>query len=178
MPRWTPEARLRQAERIRQWSPWSKSTGPRTSEGKNRSKTNAWKGGVHWQERGYAEILRLWERRRKVISSFAGIPVNSTGMTATESRSERMRDSYEVAKRKIGTPIFLSPNLFVSNQDTQGLSEVGLSTSFGENDEMALWRTLARREPYEIPEMSPDDDEMHELSTEALMAMAEGLLGG
>ena len=79
MPRWTPEARLRQAERIRQWSPWSKSTGPRTVEGKNRSKSNAWKGGMRWQARAYAEIIRLWEHNRKVISSFGGNAVNRDG---------------------------------------------------------------------------------------------------
>ena len=79
MPRWTPEARLKQAERIRQWSPWSKSTGPRSVEGKNRAKTNAWKGGERVEARGYAQLLRHWSRTRttmerywKVNSSFGG----------------------------------------------------------------------------------------------------------
>ena len=31
---WTPERRARQAEAIRSWRPWSKSTGPKTSSGK------------------------------------------------------------------------------------------------------------------------------------------------
>lgn len=34
MPRWTEEARLRQSQRIREWQPWEKSTGPATPEGK------------------------------------------------------------------------------------------------------------------------------------------------
>lgn len=34
MPRWTPEARAKQAQKIRQWQPWQKSTGPTTEEGK------------------------------------------------------------------------------------------------------------------------------------------------
>jgi hypothetical protein len=34
MPRWTPEARAKQSQRIRQWSPWQKSTGPTSAEGK------------------------------------------------------------------------------------------------------------------------------------------------
>ena len=103
MPRWTPEARLKQAERIRQWSPWSKSTGPRTLEGKSRSKTNAWKGGVRWQARGYAEIIRLWERStaardhyRKVISSFGGKRERSDAQTVSRrtnrSPSSRLND--------------------------------------------------------------------------------------
>jgi hypothetical protein len=34
MPRWTPEAKAEQSQRIRQWSPWQKSTGPTSAEGK------------------------------------------------------------------------------------------------------------------------------------------------
>ena len=30
---WTPERRARQAELIRTWKPWTRSTGPRTAEG-------------------------------------------------------------------------------------------------------------------------------------------------
>ena len=44
---WTPERRARQAELIRQWQPWAKSTGPRTTEGKAKASKNAYKGG-HW----------------------------------------------------------------------------------------------------------------------------------
>lgn len=32
--RWTPHLRSRQAQAIRVWRPWEKSTGPRTPEGK------------------------------------------------------------------------------------------------------------------------------------------------
>lgn len=41
--RWTPEARARQAERIREWKPWEQSTGPKTDEGKRISRMNALK---------------------------------------------------------------------------------------------------------------------------------------
>lgn len=41
---WTPERRARQAEAIRRWKPWKKSTGPRTPEGKARSSRNADRG--------------------------------------------------------------------------------------------------------------------------------------
>jgi hypothetical protein len=41
---WTPERRVKQAETIRRWQPWSKSTGPRSTEGKARSSRNADKG--------------------------------------------------------------------------------------------------------------------------------------
>lgn len=45
--RWTDEARVKQAERIKTWKPWSKSTGPQTEEGKSVSSMNALKTGVY-----------------------------------------------------------------------------------------------------------------------------------
>lgn len=46
---WTPERRARQAEAIRRWKPWDMSTGPKTAEGKARTKMNAYRGG-QWRE--------------------------------------------------------------------------------------------------------------------------------
>jgi hypothetical protein len=43
---WTPERRARQAEAIRRWRPWDKSTGPRTVDGKAIVSRNAFKGGM------------------------------------------------------------------------------------------------------------------------------------
>ena len=65
MPRWTPETRQKQAEAVRQWLPWTKSTGPRTAKGKARSARNAWKGGqrvtiLHWNR-----LLRQMEATLK-----------------------------------------------------------------------------------------------------------------
>ena len=37
---WTPERRARQAELIRTWKPWTRSTGPRTAEGMATSSMN------------------------------------------------------------------------------------------------------------------------------------------
>ena len=57
----------------------------------------------------------------------------------------------------------------------------GLSTSFGENGEIPPGFTLVRRKPVELPadlDMPPDDPQFDKLSPEALIAMAEGLLGG
>lgn len=42
---WTQERRLRQSEAIKRWKPWEKSTGAKTTEGKEKSKMNAWKHG-------------------------------------------------------------------------------------------------------------------------------------
>lgn len=45
MPRWTPEARAKQATLIAAWQPWRASTGPRTTDGKAKASRNADKGG-------------------------------------------------------------------------------------------------------------------------------------
>jgi hypothetical protein len=44
---WTEDRKARQAELIRTWRPWERSTGPRTVDGKAKASRNAWKGG-HW----------------------------------------------------------------------------------------------------------------------------------
>lgn len=60
---WTPERRAKQAEAIRRWKPWKKSTGPRTPEGKARSSRNA--------DRGVAAMeVRIFEARVQVRSGF------------------------------------------------------------------------------------------------------------
>ena len=38
---WTEERRRKQAEAIKKWKPWEKSTGPRTEAGKARTRLNA-----------------------------------------------------------------------------------------------------------------------------------------
>ena len=42
---WTPEQRQRQSLAIKQWRPWSKSTGPTSPEGKAAVSRNAFTGG-------------------------------------------------------------------------------------------------------------------------------------
>ena len=55
MPRtWTPEQRAKQAELIRNWQPWTKSTGAKTEDGKFISSMNAWKGGKREETRAAA----------------------------------------------------------------------------------------------------------------------------
>ena len=53
---WSVERRKRQAELIRQWQPWTQSTGPKTKAGKQRVSQNALKAGEHCAE------LRLMRR--------------------------------------------------------------------------------------------------------------------
>ena len=54
---WTAERRKRQAELIRQWKPWAKSTGPVTEEGKARVARNLWRGGHRKQLRELAKMV-------------------------------------------------------------------------------------------------------------------------
>lgn len=55
---WTPERRAKQAERIRQWRPWEKSSGPKTEAGKAIASRNADKGGTRAMLRQLSRILR------------------------------------------------------------------------------------------------------------------------
>jgi len=71
MPRWTTEARLKQAERIRALCPWKHATGPRTEEGKARSARNAWKGGVRATVARFNRLLSETAAiTQRVFSSF------------------------------------------------------------------------------------------------------------
>ncbi len=61
---WTPERRAQQAKAIRRWQPWQQSTGPRTVEGKARSKLNGYRGG-HWRElRELSKALNALAKQR------------------------------------------------------------------------------------------------------------------
>lgn len=55
---WTLEQRQQQAERIRAWSPWEQSTGPRSAEGKAKASRNAWQGGSREMLRELSRVLR------------------------------------------------------------------------------------------------------------------------
>ena len=62
---WTPERRARQAELIRNWKPWERSTGPRTPEGKARTSRNADKGDTRGMLRELLRALREQDETRK-----------------------------------------------------------------------------------------------------------------
>ena len=55
---WTPERRARQAELIRAWRPWEKSTGPRTDEGKATAARNGDTCGAWGIERDNLRVLK------------------------------------------------------------------------------------------------------------------------
>jgi hypothetical protein len=60
---WTPERRTRQAELIRRWRPWVKSTGPKTEADKTAVSRNADKGGTWRLLRELSRALQEQSRR-------------------------------------------------------------------------------------------------------------------
>jgi hypothetical protein len=67
---WTLERRRRQAELIRGWKPWDKSTGPKTIEGKSTVASNAWRGGHRQQLRELSKMVNEEIRHsRELVAS-------------------------------------------------------------------------------------------------------------
>ncbi len=64
---WPPERRKRQAEIIRETKPWTKSTGPKTEEGKEKVKMNAYKHG--WRGAKVREFEALLRAQNQFIKS-------------------------------------------------------------------------------------------------------------
>lgn len=60
--RWTSEQKQRQAALIRQWAPWTLSTGPQSVRGKQKASRNAYRGSLRSEMRALAkkvnELLR------------------------------------------------------------------------------------------------------------------------
>ena len=54
---WSPERRQRQSQAIKEWKPWSQSTGPKSAAGKAQVSQNAYKG---------AHRIKLQELKRAI----------------------------------------------------------------------------------------------------------------
>ena len=55
---WTPERGAKQAQKIHDWQPWTRSTGAKTAEGKKRSSQNAFNGAVRPKVRSLKATLK------------------------------------------------------------------------------------------------------------------------
>lgn len=62
---WTAEQRQRQAEAIRRWKPWARSTGPRTLQGKAKVSGNAYSGNEWINLRQAIKALNQALRQQK-----------------------------------------------------------------------------------------------------------------
>ena len=65
---WSLERKQRQAELIKSWRPWEKSTGPRTEKGKQASAQRGHKGGERKLLRALAQVLRKQKRVLEKLS--------------------------------------------------------------------------------------------------------------
>lgn len=59
---WTTQEREKQRRLINEVRPWERSTGPRTTEGKQNSARNAYKGGLRPLLRESARVLQEQQR--------------------------------------------------------------------------------------------------------------------
>ncbi len=66
---WTPERRKRQAELIKSWKPWAKSTGPKSPEGKAAVSRNAFTGGYRQQLRELSKMVNAEIRQARELVS-------------------------------------------------------------------------------------------------------------
>ena len=56
---------MKQAELIKKWQPWLSSTGPRSTEGKERVSMNAWRGGHRQEWRELSKMLNAELKQAK-----------------------------------------------------------------------------------------------------------------
>jgi hypothetical protein len=61
---WTAERRVRQAQNIRRWQPWTRSTGPRTTAGKARTRYNGCKHNMRSQA---VQRLRMALKQQRIF---------------------------------------------------------------------------------------------------------------
>ena len=79
---WSLERRKRQSALIRTWRPWERSTGPRTTSGKDRAKMNRYQGGRRAELRAVRlALLELFGEHAQVL--------HETGTRATEVADEK-----------------------------------------------------------------------------------------
>ncbi|MCB1783936.1 MAG: hypothetical protein KDI13_08055 [Alphaproteobacteria bacterium] len=64
---WSEERRRKQSENIRKTKPWTKTTGPRTPEGKEAVSQNALKHGLHSAD--IQELRRLLRHQKACVKS-------------------------------------------------------------------------------------------------------------
>ena len=77
MRKWTLAERERQAEAIRAWKPWERSTGPTTTKGKAIASGNATSHGMRsmaWavERKRLNEVLHSFKTSRQAVTNEAG----------------------------------------------------------------------------------------------------------
>jgi hypothetical protein len=86
---WTSEQKKKQAELIRHWSPWNKSTGPQSEEGKQQASRNAFKGGRGARLRALSkEINELLRKQQDFLGTFAETSLSRLASMSPRGDSE------------------------------------------------------------------------------------------
>ena len=62
---WSPEHKARQAIAIHHWKPWKKSTGPKSTAGKQKASHNAYKGGERVKLQQELRLLKRLMREQE-----------------------------------------------------------------------------------------------------------------
>lgn len=117
---WSAERRARQAELVKTWRPWLRSTGPKTSAGKTKSATNAVKHGLRSRQTT-AELRQLRQalRRCRDSTDFASLTMASSA--GREIRPTRAASGDEKCACSDGAPRSLQgPS--VANRDVAATS--------------------------------------------------------
>ena len=89
---WSAECRRKQAEAIRRWQPWGRSTGPRTAAGKTASRMNAYKHGS--RSATMREILKTLRDMRLFRRAINDVRRTSRGLVTNAA----VRDRFEALK--------------------------------------------------------------------------------
>ncbi len=76
---WTPERRAKQAAAIRRWKPWQKSTGPKSTAGKQKASQNAYKeGGWAELQRELRVLKKMMREQEEMLASSSLLRLNIT----------------------------------------------------------------------------------------------------
>ncbi len=105
MARWTEERKKKQAEAIKLWKPWEKSTGPKTKDGKERCALNACKHGLFSRDSAVAiEMIRLNKRFLQLAILYASQD------SAVQHAVWRKRTIKNSLKSRAGAPPLIDMN--------------------------------------------------------------------
>lgn len=63
---WTSKRRKQQAEMIKNWKPWEKTTGPKTEAGKKKVSQNAQKHGLYGQD--FKALRAVMRKQREFLN--------------------------------------------------------------------------------------------------------------
>lgn len=86
MRKWAEEERKRQAEICRRNKPWEKSTGPRTAEGKRKTRLNAYKHGNY---SATVNAVRAALKANREFLRYSHLTLTYLGFTPWRKRTER-----------------------------------------------------------------------------------------